>query len=318
MVTTAICVGFLLCPILTSVSSTALQDDHDTPLMNLWPASPPGPPAVVSGPEADTTDDSSALVAGERVIRTGNVAVPQMQVFLPEPGTATGAACVVCPGGGFSILAWDLEGTEVATWLNRAGIAAIVVKYRVPTRQHGWPESAEGPVMDTQRALCITRQHAADWKIDPDRIGVLGFSAGGVTAALTAVRNGQRKYQRQDAADDMPCHADFAILIYPGYVADPETGELRPEFQPLDQLPPVLMIHAADDPVSCNNSIALFQAARAAGRSAEMHIYNSGGHGYGLRRTEQGVTSWPGRATGWLRDIGIIAADRKSPAASAK
>lgn len=284
---------------------TAESDAQQPQILNLWPETPPGLPAVTDGDEADRTRDGDQLIAGRRVARIGNVATPRMHVHLPPPDQATGAACLVCPGGGFSILAWDLEGTEVADWLTSQGIAAVIVRYRVPTRQHGWPGLLEGPVMDTQRALSLTRQNAQEWGIDPERIGVLGFSAGGATAAMTALQAGRRTYDAVDAADTFACDADFAVLIYPGAIVD-DDGALRPQYTVTPETPPMLFIHAADDPVDCNHSIVLFQALRAAGRSAELHVFHRGGHGYGLRSTQDAVTGWPQRTHAWLAEHGLL------------
>lgn len=268
----------------------------------LWPETPPGPAAVVAGDEQDFTKPDDRLIAGKRIIKLGNVSRPQMQVFLPPEGKANGGAIVICPGGGFSILAWDLEGTEVAQWLNSLGYAAVVVKYRVPTRQHAAEDRWQGPVMDAQRALSLTRSRAAQWGLDPSRIGILGFSAGGETAARTAVRQGKRLYEPVDDADQASCAADFAVLIYPAGIAE-EDGTLKDDYAVDGQTPPMFLVHAADDNVSCLHSVALFTALQKAEVPAELHIFTSGGHGYGLRPTDQAVARWPERAAGWLAEL---------------
>lgn len=274
----------------------------------------PGPASIVDGEERDLTKDDDRLIAGERIIKLGNVSKPQVHVFLPLPDKANGSAVVVCPGGGFSILAWDLEGTEVAEWLNELGIAAIVLKYRVPTRQHGdglaqapasdslaMPKKVLGPLMDTQRALSLTRANAEAWKLDVDRIGVLGFSAGGVMGVMAAVADGERAYETLDVTDEASCQADFALIIYPGGLVDEKTGTLEPYVLVKAETPPMFFAHAADDRVTCLSSTAIFSALKLAGVSAELHVYASGGHGYGLRRTEEPVTRWTDRAEEWMR-----------------
>jgi acetyl esterase/lipase len=271
-------------------------------VLNLWPGKIPGAAAVVDGPERDFTKPDDKLIAGGRVIELGNVSKPQAYVYRPEVGKANGAAVVICPGGGFSILAWDFEGTEVAEWFNELGFTAIVPKYRVPTRQHGEPGTWEDPVMDTQRTLSITRAHAAEWNIDPAKVGVLGFSAGGVAAALAAVQKGQRIYKASDKTDEASCAADFAMLIYPGGTVEKD-GSLKAEYAVDKDTPPMFFVHAATDRVTCLSSIALFTALKKSGVSAELHIYSSGGHGYGLRPTEFPVTHWPRRAEAWLRQM---------------
>jgi len=268
----------------------------------LWPETPPGPAAMVSGEEQDFTKPDDRLIAGKRIIKLGNVSRPEIQVFLPSEQQANGGAIVICPGGGFNILAWDLEGTEVAEWLNTLGYAAVVVKYRVPTRQHADQARWQGPVMDAQRALSLTRSRAEQWGLDPNHIGILGFSAGGETAARTAIQQGQRLYEPVDDADQASCAADFAVLIYPGGIAE-EDGTLKPDYTVDSQTPPMFFVHAADDPISCLHSVALFTALKQAEVPAELHIYTHGGHGYGLRPTDQAVTRWTERAAGWLAEV---------------
>jgi acetyl esterase/lipase len=208
--------------------STSLLSAASPQVFQLWPATPPGPVAKVEGAERDLTKPDDKLIAGRIIIKLGHVSTPQMHVYLPEK--ANGGAVLVCPGGGFSILAWDLEGTEVAEWLNSLGFAAIVVKYRVPTREHGdtlnkqvnTPLKAVGPVIDAQRAMSLTRSKAVEWGLDPQRIGIMGFSAGGETAGLTAILRDERLYPKVDAADEHSCAPNFALPIYPGGFYDNE------------------------------------------------------------------------------------------------
>lgn len=271
-------------------------------VIDLWPGAVPGSAAKTDGPERDFTKPDDKLIAGRRIIKLGNVSKPQAHVFRPEASKANGGAVVICPGGGFSILGWDLEGTEVAGWFNKLGYTAVVLKYRVPTRHHGDPGTWEGPVMDTQRALSLTRAHAAEWNLDPARVGVLGFSAGGVAAALAAVKKGQRLYEALDKTDEASCAADFAMLIYPGGTIEKD-GSLKAEYSVDKNTPPMFFVHAADDRVTCLNSVVLFTALKKSGASAELHIYSSGGHGYGLRPTVFPVTQWSERAENWLRHM---------------
>jgi acetyl esterase/lipase len=292
--------------ILGLVSVSAVVTAGPVEVIDLWPATGvPGMASLAEGEERDLTKDSENLIAGRRVIRLGHVSVPQMHVYLPAPGKANGGAVAVCPGGGFHILAWDLEGTEVAEWLTSLGYAAVVVKYRVPTGPHGDPGKWEGPVMDAQRALSVTRSRAAEWKLDPARIGVLGFSAGGQTAALTAVKRGERLYEKTDPHDEASCAANFALLIYPGGIAE-QDGALKAHYQVTGETPPMFFVHAADDPVTPLSSTALFTALKLQNVPAELHIYATGGHGYGLRPTASPVTQWPGQAEAWLREMGFV------------
>jgi acetyl esterase/lipase len=299
--------------------SGSLTAQNPAPL-NLWPGPPPGPAAKVKGDEADFTKDADKLIAGRRIIKLGNVSTPQMQVFLAPKSKANGGAVLVLPGGGFSILAWDLEGTEVAEWLNSLGLAAIVVKYRVPTREHGdalneqgtVPLKALGPVMDAQRALSLTRANAKEWGLDPKRIGLMGFSAGGATAGITALQHGTRSYAKIDAVDEQSCGVDFAMLIYPAYLMDKETGNLSSFLKVTKDSPRTFMIMAQDDPIDSRNCTVLYTALTIAKVPAEVHLYPRGGHGYGLRGTDEPVTNWPAHAEEWLKHSGFL-----TPAADA-
>jgi len=272
-------------------------------ILDVWPGKPPGEERNV-GPETDLTKPEDRLIAGRRIIKLGNVTTPQIHVFLPQKEKRTGTAMVVCPGGGFHILAWDLEGTEVAEWLNSIGVAAIVLKYRVPRQ----PQNASlMAVQDTQRALSLTRSKAADWQIEPDRIGVLGFSAGGFAAAHVTVQNSRRAYDAVDDIDKVAFRPDFAVPIYAGGLIDDKTGQLQPEFAVTKETPPMFFVHAADDGVRCENSVQLFLALKKAGVPAELHVFDAGGHGYGLRPlAEFPVTHWPQRCAEWLSRRGLL------------
>ena len=273
-------------------------------VLNLWPDQPPGEPLKV-GPEQDLTKPTDKLIAGRRIIKLGNVTTPQAHVFLPPKEKRNGTAVVISPGGGFSILAWDLEGTEVAEWLNSLGVTGIVVKYRVPTRDRNpiWLPA----VQDTQRAVSLTRSRAAEWNLVSDRIGVLGFSAGGQAAALAAIKNGERAYDAADAVDKSSCRADFAVIVYPGGLVDARTGQLREDIQVTKETPPMFFAHAQDDGAIAENSVLLFLALKKAGVPSELHIYDAGGHGYGLRPVaEFPVTTWPLRCSEWLNRRGLL------------
>jgi acetyl esterase/lipase len=272
---------------------------EETESFRLWADTPPGPAAKSSGDEQDMTKPTDNLVGGGRIIKLGNVSTPELHIFLPPKDSANRGAVLVCPGGGFSILAWDLEGTEVAQWLNSQGFAAAVLKYRVPTRGYEGDEVWQGPVMDAQRGLSMIRDHAEQWNIDSDRIGILGFSAGGQVAARTALAQGQRLYSPIDKVDQSPCDVNFAMLIYPAWLAD-DSGKLNEELRVDGQSPPMFFVHAINDRVSCMSSVALFSALKQADVPAELHVFADGGHGYGLRETTLPVTRWPSHAASWL------------------
>jgi acetyl esterase/lipase len=211
----------------------------------------------------------------------------------------------VFPGGGYQILAIDLEGTEVCDWLNSIGVNCILLKYRVPN-SGPYPKSPQA-LEDSQCALGLVREHASAWHIDPNRIGVLGFSAGGHLAVALSTHDDKRMYSEVDAADRLSCRPDFAIVIYPGYLSLAEKHfEPNPDIRVTAQTPPAFLLQAEDDPVHVENSIDYFMALKHAGVSAEMHIYARGGHGYGLRLTALPITHWPKLAETWLHTIHVL------------
>jgi acetyl esterase/lipase len=214
-------------------------------------------------------------------------------------------AIVVFPGGGYHILAIDLEGTEVCDWLDSTGIACVLLKYRVPDTGP-YPKSPAA-LQDAQRTVGVVRQHAAEWGIDPNRVGVLGFSAGGHLAAALSTHFDKRLYDSVDAADQLSCRPDFAVVIYPGYLALAEQNmATNPEIQPTAQTPPTIIVQAEDDPVHVENATNYFLQLKNAKVPAELHIYADGGHGYGLRRTELPVTAWPLLVEKWLQTIKVV------------
>ena len=275
-------------------------------VLNLWPGTPPGDTKELP-PEADQTKEDGRAIAGKRVIRLGNVSTPQIAVYQPANKKANGAAVVICPGGGHHILAYDLEGTEVAEWLNTLGVTGIVLKYRVPARdpQERW----RAAVQDAQRAVSLVRAKAGQWSLDPKRIGILGFSAGGETAARASLFV-DRKYEAVDDVDQTSHRPDFSMLIYPAYLTNDKKTALREDVVVTSNTPPCFLVHANDDGVTPLSSALLYAELKRNGISAELHIYESGGHGYGLRADEsKPVTSWPARCETWLKRRGLLAAD---------
>ncbi len=271
------------------------------PPVSLWPTIAPGEKGTL-GPEHDTTTAKDALVAGKAVVRITDVTIPTLTVYRPKK--ANGAAVLVFPGGGFSILALDLEGTEVCDWLNSIGVTAVLVKYRVPVRD-GLPRYLP-PLQDAQRALGIVRAHAAEWGIDGARVGVLGFSAGAHLSAVLSTNYDKRVYDRVDASDDLSCRPDFAVLIYPGGLLPAKSDTMSPEIQVTDATPPTFIAQTEDDGVRVENSLAYYVALKASKVPVEMHLYPSGGHGYGLRPSKHGVTTWPARADDWMHALGML------------
>ncbi len=253
------------------------------------PATPPG---SESAPEHDTTTPAEPTIAGRPIVRLGNVTVPTITLYLAPKAKNTGAAVMVFPGGAYRILAIDLEGTEVCDWLNSIGVNCLLVKYRVPGTGP-FPKSSAA-LQDAQRALGLVREHAADWGVDPHRIGVLGFSAGAHLSAALSTHYDQRLYPHIDAADDQSCKPDFALIIYPGYLALADKNmEFNPDIPVTASTPPTFLVQAEDDPVHVENVTQYFLALKKAGVPAELHVYTKGGHGYGLRPTDLPVTHWP-------------------------
>jgi acetyl esterase/lipase len=282
-----------------------------------WPTGPSGPPGGFS---------------------VSHVSQPTMTVYSPT-GKNTRAALIVFPGGGYEDLAIDLEGTEVCDWLTSKGITCVLLKYRVPGEER-YPKSAPYPksgpypespmaLEDAQRTLGLVRLHAAEWHIDPHKIGVLGFSAGGHLSAAISTHFAKRLYPPMDAADKESCRPDFAVAIYPGHLslsaaewdanqgtkkfvvrhpanADKELA-LNPEVPVTSQTPPTFLLQAEDDHVdNVDDSLAYYIALKNAGVPVEMHLYAQGGHAFGLRRTKFPITGWPQLVETWLGTIGMI------------
>lgn len=265
-------------------------------VINIWPDTPPGPEREV-GEEKDITKPTDRLVGSSRIIKLANVATPQAHVYIPSKRNS-GSSVVVCPGGGYSILAWDLEGTEVAEYLNSIGVTAIVLKYRVPTRSVA-PKWLQ-PVQDAQRTISIVRSRAKEWGLDGSRIGILGFSAGGHTAAMTAL-TAKRLYEPVDDLDKASHKANAGILIYPAYLSNREQTALQDDVKVTRDAPPMFMVHAYDDPVTPASSLLLALELKRQKVPCELHMFDVGGHGYGLRPVDGlPVTRWPRQCTAWL------------------
>lgn len=273
------------------------------PAVPLWPGRPPGDTAPLPE-ESDLTKPSENLVGGRRLIRLGNVSEPTFQVFRPPAGKENGAAVLVCPGGAYHILALDLEGTEVCEWLNSIGVTGVLLKYRVPRRPG--TEKHQPALQDAQRAMGLVRSRAKELGIDPARLGVLGFSAGGHLAAALGTTP-ERTYPRVDGAEDVSCRPDFSVLVYPAYLSVKEENDrLSPELKVGPNTPPSFLSIAADDPVRVEGAIQYALALKQAGVAVELHVYPTGGHGYGLRRTDNPVTFWPDRAADWMKSSGWL------------
>jgi acetyl esterase/lipase len=262
-------------------------------VVKVWPGLPPGEtqelgPEVVQPPRENEHPPTTRIT---------NIGSPTLSVYLPPKDQRNGTSVIIAPGGGFRILAWDKEGTEVAEWLNTLGVSAFVLKYRCPTsdRNPSWL----APAQDAQRAVSLVRSQATEFGLDPARIGVLGFSAGGMTAGAAAIKHAERLYPASDAIDKVPCRPDFAVLVYPAYFVDKQ-GQLKPEFAIDKTTPPMFFVHAFNDAVTCESSVQLFLQLKQAGVESELHVYSKGGHGFGLRPSRDAVSSWPKRCEEWL------------------
>ncbi len=303
----SIAASVLLSSFLVVANAAHPQGASTSEPIYLWPQGAPGEKGDI-GKEADTTKPGDHEVAGKAVVRLGNVSQPTITVYPAPADKNTGAAVLVCPGGAYHILAMDLEGTEVVDWLNSIGVTGVLLKYRVPAR-HG-RERYEAPLQDAQRALSLVRHQADRWGIDPRRIGVMGFSAGGHLSAVLSNQYNKRAYDQVDAADEASCRPDFVMLVYPAYLtASHENDQIAPELPVTAKTPPTFLVQTEDDPVRVESSIYYYLALKNAGVPAEMHIFAKGGHGYGLRRTEQAVTRWPRLAQRWLRGLGVLKAN---------
>ncbi len=274
------------------------------PVIELWPKGAPGEKGEI-GEERDFTKSTDNQVGGKRVARIGNVSRPTFTVYRAPEAKATGAAVLVMPGGGYNILAWDLEGTEICEWLNSIGVTGLLLKYRVPKRP-GLEKHAP-PLQDAQRALGLARSRAKEWGIDPKRLGVLGGSAAGHLAAALCTQGDARTYPAVDAADEASCRPDFTILIHPAYLTVKEKGDaIAPEVAVSATHPPTFIVMTQDDPVRVENALYYFLALKQVKVPTELHLYPTGGHGYGLRRTQHQVTTWPDRATDWMDARGLL------------
>lgn len=269
--------------------------------INLWPNGAPREKGNI-GEEGERPAKPNAK---KKIIIWQNVSAPTIAVHKPAKEIDTGAAVVVCPGGGYNILALDLEGTEVVEWLNSIGVTGVLLKYRVGRR--AGREKHEAPLEDAQRAMGMVRQHAKQWGIDPNRIGIMGFSAGGHLSAAASNNFKKRAYRPVDHNDAVDCRPDFSMLIYPAYLTlEDGSNKIAPELPISPQTPPTIIVMTGDDGVRVENALFYYLALKQAKVPAEMHLYAKGGHGYGLRPSENEVSNWPRRCETWMRGLGVL------------
>ena len=267
--------------------------------IEIWPNGAPGERGDI-GPEKELTPSGK-----DSVQRITNVSVPTITLYRPETGKGNGCAVVVCPGGGYNILAYEHEGTEVAEWLNSFGVTAVLLKYRVPRRDPDAPHRA--PLQDAQRAIRLTRSRAADSGIDPKRVGILGFSAGGNLAVMASTHWRETTYDKVDEADRLSCRPDFMIPIYAAYLGDKDDPtRLSPLVKIDEQTPPTFTAVTLDDKWRGVHAALLLVELKKAGVEAECHVFARGGHGYGLRPSSNPVSGWPKLCESWMRSTGLL------------
>ena len=278
----------------------------------IWPSAVPDA-RPMNGPETAKATGTDEYVAGKPWLYVERVAQPTMTIYSPH-GKNTGAAVIVFPGGGYEILAIDLEGTEVCDWLVQEGVTCVLVKYRVPAPRSApnWGAYPQSPMAleDAQRTISLLRSSAAEWHIDPHKIGVLGFSAGGHLAIATSVHFDKRQYAHVDAADKESCRPDFVVALYPGHLSQKEgTLDLNPDIASriTVQTPPTFLLQNENDKVdSIWDALSYYAALVKANVPVEFHSYAEGGHAFGLRRTKYPATAWPKLVETWLHTIGMV------------
>jgi acetyl esterase/lipase len=237
-----------------------------------------------------------------------DVTKPTITICRPPREKETGTAVLICPGGGYWDLYWQLEGEEVATWLNSIGVTGVILKYRVPRRaDEPKGEPARRPLQDAQRAVSLVRSKAKEWGVHPDRIGLVGFSAGGHLAIATATSFHRRTYDPIDDVDKISCRPDFAIPVYPGYLKPKDKDELAPGLQIPADTPPVFLVHGSEDIISPpEHSLFMYLALKRAGVPAELHIYAGTAHDFGVRTNDRPYATWTASCANWLRDRGFL------------
>ena len=268
-------------------------------ILSVWPSKAPGETKEIPA-EMEVTKGGPKIVAGKPIYLVTNVSKPELAVYRPNQDLNSGMAVIICPGGGHNLLAYDLEGTEIADWLNTIGITGIVLKYRVPFRNPDFKGLAA--LQDAQRAISVVRARSRELGIEANKIGIMGFSAGGEVAARASLQYNARKYEKIDPVDEMSCRPDFSMLIYPAYLV--KDNALLEELKPAADTPPAFMVHAWDDNVTPLSSLCLATELKKVGVSTELHLFALGGHGYGIRHVDgMPVTDWTLQAAPWLNKI---------------
>jgi acetyl esterase/lipase len=275
--------------LLSVLTITSFAQKKET--IYLWPGKVPGEPKEKQGPVIDAPRNDG-------VVRYSEVTNPCIEVYLPDPAVNNKAAVVICPGGAYRILAYDKEGTEIAAWLNKLGYSAFVLQYRIPDKK-------EGALQDAQRAIRMVKQNSSKWNIDPEKVGIMGFSAGGSLSARASTMFNKRTYPPVDKTDSLSCRPAYAMLIYPAYLDQGPNNTLTPELELTKDVPPVYIFQTADDQYG-NSALVMASAMRFAKLPVELHLMPFGGHGYGLRPGKPAPEAWPILAEAWLKGVLII------------
>jgi len=283
----------------------------DTPqIVEIWPGKVPDESGNI-GAETERMSpklERKQVEVTEPTRMVTNVTRPALAIYRPAKENDTGTAVIICPGGGYWNLYWQLEGEEVAAWLNSIGVTGIILKYRVPRRpDEPRGEPARRPLQDAQRAVSLVRSRAEEWGLHPERIGMIGFSAGGHLVMATATGFEQRTYEPTDEIDKISCRPDFAIPVYSGFLKAKDKDEIAPGLRIPANTPPVFLVHGGDDIVSSpENSAIMYLALKRAGIPAELHIYATATHDFGVRAADHPYATWTDSCARWLRHQGFL------------
>jgi acetyl esterase/lipase len=301
---TAVSLFAFLCVALGAAGADSPQ------VVELWPGKAPDEPGTIGAEyvRMSPLQPREKLEVTEQTRLVTNVTQPTLTIYRPAKDKGTGSAVLICPGGGYWNLYWQLEGEEVAAWLNSLGVTGIILKYRVPRRPDEVKgEPARRPLQDAQRAVSLVRSKAKDWGIDPHRIGIIGFSAGGHLAIATATSFRKRTYKTIDDIDKLDCRPDFAVAVYSGYLKLKDKDEIAPSLTIPAGTPPVFLVHGGADTVSPpEHSVIMYLALKRAGVPTELHVYANAAHDFGVRASDRPYATWTELCARWLRSQGFL------------
>jgi acetyl esterase/lipase len=304
-----------LCLVSSTVAWDDKKSDNKPEVVRLWSGAAPDETDKI---DAETTRlspkiDKKQVEVTEQTKLVTNVSTPTLTIYRPAKDKDVGTAVIICPGGGYWNLYWQLEGEEVAAWLNEVGVTGIILKYRVPRRPDDTKnEPARRPLQDAQRAVSLVRSKAKDWGIDPKHIGIVGFSAGGHLSLATATNFEKRSYKAADDVDKISCRPDFAIAAYSGYLKAKDKDEPSANLRVVKGAPPVFLVHGGDDPISDpGNSVVAYLAFKRADVPAELHVYAGTVHDFGVRKVGKPCDDWTRACADWMRHQGFLGTKKK-------